>query len=106
MKMSPIGYRVVIKIEQSDKEKQLTSSVLEFAKNTIKKEQRSQQLATIIEIGPTAFKGSDFVNTDIKVGDKILFTRHSGESQNGDFTYKVINDDDVLCIMRDGEYNA
>mgnify|MGYP003659166088 CR=1 FL=1 len=99
MKMVPIGYRVVIKIGKTNIEKASEKGVIYIPEDVKDKERSVQQEAVIMEIGPTAFKGSDFEGSDIKVGDRVLVTRYSGESREEDGSYRVINDEDVLCKL-------
>tara|TARA_R110002126_G_scaffold262072_1_gene404930 strand:+ start:326 stop:637 length:312 start_codon:yes stop_codon:yes gene_type:complete len=100
--MEPIGYRVIIKVENSEFMKKAEVGRIILTEETKDKEKGAQQEAIIIAIGPSAFKGHDFDGTEIKVGDKVLTTRYSGEGREDieeGYIVKVINDEDVLCKL-------
>lgn len=102
MKMEPIGYRVIIKVENSDLVKKASKGGIILTEETKDKETSAQQEAIIVSCGPAAFKGPDYDGTSVLVGDKVLVTRYSGEARDDieeGFLYRVINDEDVLCKL-------
>jgi len=102
MRMEPIGYRVIIKVEHSEFLKKASKGRIVLTEETKEQETAAQQEAIIVALGPQAFRGSDYDGTEIKVGDKVLTTRYSGEGRDDveeGYIVKVINDEDVLCKL-------
>jgi len=56
---------------------------------------------TVLEIGPSV---SEHYASGINVGDMIAFAKYAGkiveDQENADKKYVVINDEDVVCILR------
>lgn len=100
--MEPIGYRVIIKVENSELMKKAEVGRIILTEETKDKEKGAQQEATIVSCGPAAFQGPDYEGTCVDIGDKVLVTRYSGEARDDieeGFLYRVINDEDVLCKL-------
>ena len=67
-----------------------------------KREQQGVDEGTVVSFGPIAFR--DFgTENPLTVGDKILYARHAGKpvkDPDTDEEFLVINDEDVVCILR------
>ncbi len=100
MKMIPTGHRVLVKVEQSELKKKAQTSGIYVPDDALGREQLAQQEAVVVELGPDAYK--DFHSNWCKPGDHILIARYSGESRDDiedGYSYRVINDEDVLCRL-------
>lgn len=69
-----------------------------------KREEKAIEYGTVISVGPTAFKDYGRDPDILKGGDRISFVKYSGKpiTANGE-TYLIMNDADVLCIIREEE---
>ena len=89
MNIKPIGERVLLK--PIKKEEKTKSGILLSSKssNTDTKNQ-----AEVIALG----KGEKL--DGIKVGDKVIFNKFSGnEIEDGDIKYLIVNADDILAVI-------
>ena len=89
MNIKPIGERVLLK--PIKKEEKTKSGILLSSKssNTDTKNQ-----AEVIALG----KGEKLEG--IKVGDKVIFNKFSGnEIADGDIKYLIVNADDILAVI-------
>ena len=89
MNIKPIGERVLLK--PIKKEEKTKSGILLSSKssNTDTKNQ-----AEVIALG----KGEKLEG--IKVGDKVVFNKFSGnEIEDGDIKYLIVNADDILAVI-------
>ena len=89
MNIRPIGERVLLK--PIKKEEKTKSGILLSSKssNTDTKNQ-----AEVIALG----KGEKLEG--IKVGDKVIFNKFSGnEIEDGDIKYLIVNADDILAVI-------
>jgi len=89
MNIKPIGERVLLK--PIKKEEKTKSGILLSSKlsNTDTKNE-----AEVIALG----KGEKL--DGIKVGDKVIFNKFSGnEIEDGDIKYLIVNADDILAVI-------
>lgn len=65
-----------------------------------KREKKAVEFATVVSVGPTAFKDYGRDNSIIKEGDRISFAKYAGKEiiDNG-ITYLLLNDEDVLAVI-------
>lgn len=66
------------------------------------REQQAVDKGVVISFGPTVFRDFGGENP-LAVGDEIVFARHSGKAVEDPETkkkYVVINDEDVVAILR------
>jgi co-chaperonin GroES (HSP10) len=100
--------RVLVKPEKLKRSHKIEGTDIELALSHGDKEKQveaSRVEGTVVAIGPTAYKDlTDEV--PIKQGDYVVFARYSGvfvvdpETKE---TLVVLNDSDVLCVVRQGE---
>lgn len=102
----PVLHRLVIKPEKFEEIdstiKKMKSLGLAVPDIDSYKTQASVDQGTVLAIGPTAFKdfGTDFA---VAVGDKIAYAKFAGKfikDPTSDEDVLVINDEDVVCIVR------
>lgn len=90
MKLKPLGDRVIVK---PLKDEEVTKSGIVLP-DTVEKEKKEQ--GEIISLG----NGEKIVKLGLKIGDKVLFGKYSGEDVKvGDEEYKVLKEEDVLAVM-------
>lgn len=93
MKIKPLSDRVVIKmIESEEKTKSgiiLTGSAKE-----------KPQIAEVLEVGPGGIVDGNKVDMQLKVGDKVIFSKYSGTEVKIQGTeYIILRESDVLAIV-------
>lgn len=93
MKLLPLGDRVVLK--QSVAEETTKSGIV---LPTQAKEK--PQYAEVCEIGPGAVVDGVKVPMEVKVGDKVIYSRYAGsEIKLEDQEYIIIKQSDILAIV-------
>ena len=94
MKLEPLGDRVVLKREEAEER---TASGLFLAGNA--KEQ--PQLAEVIAVGPGALVDGTRVPMDVKVGDKVFYSKYGGSEIKLDgVEYIVIGQSEIMAIVK------
>ena len=67
-----------------------------------KREQKAVEYATVVQVGPTAFKDYGRSSDILKQGDKVVFAKYAGkEVKHQDETYLILNDEDVIAIVKE-----
>ena len=89
MNIKPIGERVLLKAIK--KEEKTKSGILLSSKST---NTDTKNEAEVVALG----KGEKLEG--IKVGDKVIFNKFSGnEIEDGDIKYLIVNADDILAVI-------
>ena len=93
MKIRPLGDRVVIKkLEAEEKTKSgivLTGTAKE-----------KPQEAEVVAVGPGGYVDGKEVKMEVKVGDKVLFSKYAGTEVKVDGEeYTIIKQDDILAVV-------
>ena len=87
MKIRPLADRVVIKKFEAE-EKTPTAA----------KEQ--PQMAEVIEVGPGGIVDGNEVKMEVKVGDKVIFSKYAGNEIKADGeNYIILRQSDILAIV-------
>ena len=79
-----------------------TKQVLDELEKKARREEASMDKGHVVAIGPTAFKDYG-IECPVKVGDYITYAKFGGKDVTDpetDKTYVVINDEDVVAILR------
>ena len=93
MKLNPLGDRVVLKREEAEEK---TASGLILAGSA--KEQ--PQLAEVVAVGPGAYVDGKRIPMDVKVGDKVFFSKYGGsEIKLEGETYIVMSQSDIMAVV-------
>ena len=89
MKLNPLGDRVVLKREEAE-EKTASGIVLPGSA------QEKPQMAEVLAVGP----GTDEVKMELKVGDKVIFSKYAGTDvkYNGE-EIMIMDQRDILAIV-------
>ncbi|MEE8885695.1 MAG: co-chaperone GroES [Eubacteriales bacterium] len=90
MKLVPLGDRVVLK--QVEAEETTKSGIILTNANKEKPQQ-----ADVIAVGP----GTDKVNMEVKVGDRVVFAQYAGTHVKiDDEEYIIVKQEDILAILQ------
>ena len=58
------------------------------------------QYAEVIEVGPGAMVDGKLVPMEVKVGDKVIYSKYAGmEVKLGDDEYIIVKQSDILAIV-------
>ncbi len=94
MKLSPLGERVVLKESVAE---ETTKSGIILAGQAKEK----PQYAEVIEVGPGAVVDGKLVPMEVKVGDKVIYSKYAGmEVKLGDDEYIIVKQSDILAIVK------
>ena len=93
MKLRPLGDRVVIKKVEAE---ETTKSGIVLPGTAKEK----PQVAEIIAVGPGGVVDGKEVKMEVKVGDKVIFSKYSGNEIKMDGEeYTILKQDDLLAIV-------
>mgnify|MGYP002852865740 CR=1 FL=1 len=98
-KVIVLGARVLVEEQKTSKETK--SGIVLANSDNIK-----TNIGTVIAIGDGAILESGLkVPMQVQVGDKVMYTPFSGspikENRNDEEKYLILNERDILCIIRD-----
>lgn len=98
--LTPVLHRIILKLDSIE---EVTASGIVIPKDLIEKERKAVEIGTVVSIGETAFKDYGGSIDTIKIGDRVIIAKYSGkEIKDIDETqYVVINDEDVLVIIKE-----
>lgn len=93
MKIRPLADRVVIKMVEAE-EKTKSGIVLP---GTAKEQ---PQMAEVVEVGPGGIIDDKEVKMEVKIGDKVLFSKYAGTEVKLDGQeYTIIKQSDILAVV-------
>ncbi len=93
MRIKPLGDRVVIKRLEAE-EKTKSGIVLPGSAK------EKPQEAEIVAVGPGGLVDGKEVRMEVKVGDKVLFSKYSGTEVKLDGEeYTILSQNDILAIV-------
>ncbi len=93
MKLKPLGDRVVIKMVECE---ETTKSGIILAGSAKEK----PQIAEVVEVGPGGLVDGNEVVMTVKVGDKVVTSKYSGNEIKLDSEeYIIVRQDDILAIV-------
>ncbi len=91
MKLVPLGDRVVLKQLEAE---ETTKSGIILSSSA----QEKPQDAEVIAVGP----GTSEVTMQVKVGDKVMYSKYAGNNVKLDGEeYIIVKQDDILAIVED-----
>jgi chaperonin GroES len=100
MQFEPCGHRVLISPEVVEEK---TAGGIILAQTTKERDQQATMRGTVAAVGVNAWKAFDDGQPWAEVGAKVVFRRYAGEViKDGDKEYRVINDEDILSVIREG----
>lgn len=93
MKLRPLGDRVVIKKVEAE---ETTKSGIVLPGTAKEK----PQMAEVIAVGPGGVVDGKEVKMEVKVGDKVIFSKYSGNDVKIDGEeLTILRQDDILAIV-------
>lgn len=93
MKIRPLGDRVVIKKLEAE---ETTKSGIVLPGSAKEKPQEAE----VVAVGPGGIVDGKEVRMEVKVGDKVLFSKYSGnEVKVSGEEYTIIKQDDILAVV-------
>ena len=94
MKLVPLGDRVVLKQLEAE-ETQKSGIVLPG------QAQEKPQQAEVIAVGPGGMVDGKEVTMQVKVGDKVIYSKYAGnEVKLEDEEYIIVKQNDILAIVK------
>jgi chaperonin GroES len=92
-KLLPLGDRVVVRpLEREEK----TASGLYLPDNAKEKPQEAE----VISVGPGRFEDGKRIAPDVKVGDKVVFSKYSGTEVKLDGEdVLILHESDILAVI-------
>ncbi len=95
MKLVPLGDRVVLK--QLDAEETTKSGIVLPGQA-----QEKPQQAEVIAVGPGGMVDGKEVKMEVKVGDKVIYSKYSGtDVKLEDNEYVVVRQSDIVAVVED-----
>ena len=95
MKLVPLGDRVVLK--QFEAEETTKSGIILTSKT-----QEKPQEAEVIAVGPGGLVDGKEVTMQVKVGDKVIYSKYSGnEVKLGEEEYIIVKQSDILAVVEE-----
>jgi chaperonin GroES len=93
MNIRPLGDRVVIKRVEAE-ETTKSGIVLPGAAK------EKPQEAEVVAVGPGGLVNGKEINMEVKVGDRILFSKYAGnEVKMNGAEYTILKQDDILAVI-------
>ena len=91
--IKPLADRVLIKMKEG--EETTKSGIILSAASKEK-----PQIAEVIAVGPGAIHEGNRIEMEVKVGDKVLYSKYAGsEVKVGGEEYIILKQDDILAIV-------
>ncbi|MCR4727171.1 MAG: co-chaperone GroES [Lachnospiraceae bacterium] len=95
MNLKPLGDRVVLK--QLVAEETTKSGIVLPGQNKEKPQQ-----AEVVAVGPGTVEDGKEIKMQVKVGDKVIYSKYSGtEVKLDDVEYIIVKQADVLAVIED-----
>ncbi|NLX71546.1 MAG: co-chaperone GroES [Clostridiales bacterium] len=93
MNIRPLGDRVVIKVLESE---ETTKSGIVLPGSAKEK----PQMAEVLAVGPGGMVDGKEVKMEVKVGDKVIYSKYAGtEVKLDDVEYIIVRQSDILAVV-------
>ncbi|HBG75556.1 co-chaperone GroES [Eubacteriales bacterium mix99] len=93
MNIKPLGDRVVIKMLESEES---TKSGIVLPSSAKEK----PQMAEVLAVGPGGMVDGKEVRMEVKVGEKIIYSKYAGtEVKLDDTEYIIVRQSDILAVV-------
>ena len=93
MNLKPLGDRVVIK--QLEAEEKTKSGII-LASGAKEKPQQAE----VVAVGPGGIVDGKEVKMEVKVGDKVIYSKYAGtDVKLGEDEYVIVKQNDILAIV-------
>lgn len=91
--IKPLGDRVVIKIVEREEK---TASGIVLPDTAKEKPQEGE----VIAVGPGQYEDGKRVELDVKVGDRVIFSKYAGsEVKYDNVEYLILRESDILAVI-------
>lgn len=99
-KYRPIREKITVLVDKMEEVKSAGGIILDVAEREID----ARQEGIILDIGPKCFFDTDGAG-ELKVGDKVLFSRYAGKtcSRLNGSEVRVMRDIDIMCVIEEEE---
>lgn len=95
MKLVPLGDKVVLK--QLEAEKTTKSGIV-----LTESAQEKPQQAEVIAVGPGGLVDGKEVKMEVKVGDRVIYSKYAGtDVKLEDEEYVIVRQNDIVAIVED-----
>lgn len=95
--ITPAGHRVLLR---PDSVEEKTAGGIILASSTRERDQQATMRGEVVAVGENAWKAFDDGKPWANVGDRVIYRKYGGEIvKDGDIEYRVVNDEDILCIV-------
>ena len=95
MNIKPLGDRVVLKAAKAE---ETTKSGIILTSNSQEKPVYSE----VVAVGPGTVEDGKEIKMQVKVGDKVIYSKYSGtEVKLDDVEYIIVKQADVLAVIED-----
>lgn len=93
MKLKPLGDRVIVKPSEGEEK---TASGLVIPDTAKEKPQEGE----VIAVGPGRYEEGKYVPMEVKVGDKIIYSKYGGtEVKIEGKEHLILSERDILAVM-------
>ena len=93
MNIKPLGDRVVIKVLESE---ETTKSGIVLPGSA----KERPQMAEVLAVGPGGIVDGKEVKMEVKVGDKVIYSKYAGtEVKLDDNEYIIVRQSDILAVV-------
>ncbi|MDN5277432.1 MAG: chaperonin GroES [Clostridiales bacterium] len=93
MKLRPLGDRVVIKALETE---ETTKGGIVLPSSAKEK----PQMAEVVAVGPGGMVDGKEVKMEVKVGDKVIYSKYAGtEVKLDDEEYIIVRQSDILAVV-------
>jgi len=94
MNLKPLGDRVVIEVLKDEEEKMVGGILLPGSAK------EKPQQGIVAAVGEGAWHKGQRIPMDVKVGDKVIYSKYAGnEIKQDDKEYLICRQDDLLAIV-------
>ena len=95
MKLVPLGDKVVLKQLEAE---ETTKSGIVLPGQTKEKPQQAE----VVAVGPGGMVDGKEVKMEVKVGDKVIYSKYSGtDVKLDDVEYIVVKQSDIVAVIED-----
>ena len=97
LSIKPLADRVVVKPAEKGEEKKLPSGII--IPDTVDKEKPAK--GTVVAVGPGKYEDGKLVPMNVKIGDKVLFSKYGYDDVKIDGEeYYILSESSILGILK------
>ncbi|PWI56666.1 co-chaperone GroES [Sulfoacidibacillus thermotolerans] len=91
--IKPLGDRIVLRMVEREEK---TSSGIVLPDSAKEKPQEAE----VVAVGPGRYEDGKLVAVDVKVGDRVIFSKYAGTEVKYDGTeYLIVRESDILGVI-------